>query len=463
MRNYKNKTVLIMGLGLHGGGVGAANYFTSLGARVIVTDLKTKSELEESIGRLSRRAQIRFTFGKHEFEDFRSADLVIKNPGVPADSPYIRYALKNGVPVKTDIGIFLEEIESVTNNIFGVTGTKGKSTTASLLHSIMRARHSDALIGGNLTGSVLELLPQVRKGCLLILELSSFQLGGIASKGFSPRLGVFTNFIEDHLNYYPSMKEYFDDKSVLFRFQSEGDVLVVNRDDAVWKLVTPSEGVNLVSFGMKGDFHGEGSYLSHGTVYYRSGGEENPILKVSSIQLPGAHNLYNVLAAVAAASIEGMDARDIEKAVRRFQGIAHRLEFVGSRGGINFINDTSATIPRASIEGIRSFSGGITLIAGGSDKNLELSAFIRTIEERVSRLVLLQGSGTERLLKCGLRKEHRIHRDLRSAVLDAYQNTPPGDTILLSPGFASFGMFRNEFHRGNEFKEIVLSLPEKEV
>lgn len=447
-----------MGLGLHGGGIGATNYFSSLGARIVVTDLKTEGELEESIAKLRNKKNIRFVLGRHDFKDFRSADLVIKNPGVPHDSPYLRHALEHGVPVETDIGIFLDSTRKLTYNIVGVTGTKGKSTTATLLHKIVQSRYPDALIGGNITGSVLDVLDQVKRDSYVVLELSSFQLGGIAAKRFSPRLSIFTNFMEDHLNYYLSMDEYFMDKSVLYRFQGEGDVVVVNRDNRAYDLVKPARGARLISFGMNESFEGEGSFSRNGKIFYRKQNQEHEVMSLRSIHILGIHNLYNVLAAVAAACHEGFNPQEIDEAVGSLHGIEHRLEYVGISRGVRFFNDSAATIPQAAIQGIRSFSEKLTLIAGGADKNLELSEFIRTIENRVLSLVLLGGSGTERLVKSGLKKEYRIHDNLQSAVCDAFLMTPAGGVVLLSPGFASFGMFKNEFHRGKEFKKIVMNI-----
>jgi len=460
MKSYR--TVLIMGLGLHGGGAGAANYFVSQGDRVVVTDLKTEKQLAEGIKKLKQKEKIRFVLGRHEYSDFRDADIIVKNPGVPKNSPYLIYAKEHGAVIETDVGIFLDCIREKTRNIIGVTGTKGKSTTATLIHAIIQKKHPDALVAGNITVSVLDILPRVATDTYVILELSSFQLGGIENKRFSPRLGVITNFMEDHLDYYGSMDEYFVDKSVLFRFQNSRDVIVVNRDSDVFRRVVPARGVKRISFGLTEHFNGPGIYVKKETdrdiVCFKKQVETEQLFDAGIIQLRGVHNLYNVLAASAACFSEGIGPSIITDAVSEFRGLPHRLEYVATKGGVHFINDSAATMPDAAVEGINSIEGEITLISGGSDKGLPLQKLIRTMRERVRNLVLLEGSGTRRLVEEGLNMKYVLFDDIKTAVSHAYTVSRSGATVLLSPGFASFGMFMNEFDRGNQFRDTVNNL-----
>jgi UDP-N-acetylmuramoylalanine--D-glutamate ligase len=452
----KYNRVLIMGLGLHGGGVGVANFFLSRGSTVVITDLKTEDELKPSIAKLESSRKLRLVLGRHDFEDFKNTDLIIKNPGVPPGSPYIKYALENGVAVDTDIGIFIDNIEHKTDNIFGVTGTKGKSTTASLLHSIIVKKCPGALLGGNITVSVFDIIDKVHKGSCVILELSSFQLGGLMNRAFSPRVAIFTNFMEDHLDYYSDMKEYFHDKTALFRFQKKGDVLIVNRDDPVYNAVRAQPDVTFESFGFGNTFPGRGSFLQDGKIYYRGDTRTFSIMRTENIKLPGRHNLYNVLAASTAACAEGIAPKEIENAVSGFNGLAHRLEYVGRTEKAVFYNDSAATTPGAAVSALRSFNGRITLIAGGSDKGLELKQFIDAINDKVEHLLLLEGTGTQRLVKGDLKKDYIIFESLEKAVGHIAGLPHLSGTVLLSPGFASFGMFVNEFQRGNMFKELIV-------
>lgn len=461
-KSKKGYTVLIMGLGIHGGGIGAANFFSSRGANVVITDLKNEYELEESIAKLKNKDRIRFVIGRHDFKDFEGADLVIKNPAVTLDSPFIQHALKKGVRVDTDIGVFYDQIKGITDNVIGVTGTKGKSTTATLIHRIIQKRASDALLGGNITISVFDLIDRIKEGVYIVLELSSFQLGGIFNKGYSPRIGVFTNFMEDHLNYYGSLGEYFRDKTVLYRYQKEGDLLVINRDDRVSNLIEKNRGVKSISFGISSSFSGEGVFIRDNKVFYKREEGEDLIFNTGIIRLPGKHNLYNVLAAVSLAYHEGYSTEEIIEAIIDFRGIEHRLEYVKTLESISFYNDSAATTPKSAIEGIKSFDGPLTLIAGGTDKGLALEEFIEIINRRVQHLVLLEGSGSKRLMegtpKHKLKKEYQVFNNLRDAVKHACRISEPKSRVLFSPGFASFEMFKNEFHRGNEFKMLVFEI-----
>ena len=394
---------------------------------------------------------------------------MIKNPAVPPDSPYLRHAAERGVRIDTDIGVFLDKARAVTPNIIGVTGTKGKSTTAALIHRIFSGVFGGVVLGGNITVPVLSLLDGLQRNAYVVLELSSFQLGGIRGKTFSPRVAVFTNFFEDHLNYYRSMEDYFEDKSVLFRFQGEGDALVANREDPGLAALSANDGVKRFSFGFGGSFRGGGSYISGEEIRFRvPEGDDRFVMSVRETNLRGTHNLYNVLAAVAAAMSEGIPPGAVSEAVRSFGGIPHRLEYLGEWRSIAFYNDTAATVPDAAVRGVSSFDGPLTLIAGGADKGLPLESFARTILERVGELVLLEGSGTGRLLDSlgraagkspgALPVPCRVFDSLEKAFAHSCRVTPPGGTVLLSPGFASFGMFKNEFDRGNRFKTLVKEL-----
>jgi UDP-N-acetylmuramoylalanine--D-glutamate ligase len=446
-----------MGLGLHGGGIGAANYFTSLGDRVTVTDLKGEQELETSIARLNDRENIRFVLGRHDFSDFENADLVIKNPSVPPNSPYIIHARAHRVPVETDIGIFLERVLRTTSNIIGVSGTKGKSTVASLLYSIIQSGLGNAHLGGNITGSVLDIVEKVKKGDYIVLELSSFQLGGIENKKYSPHIALITNFMEDHLDYYADMNAYFRDKSIIYRFQKSGDILVLNREDMIFRRAEPAAGVELASFGRGMEFNGAGSFIEDERIYFRRGKTVNYICDENDVKLPGEHNLSNVLACVAAACMLRVSPPAVLRSVREFRGIEHRLEYAGSSKGIRFYNDSAATVPAAAVRALSSVEGFLTLIAGGSDKRLDVRELVRVINERVDHLVLLRGTGTDRLIDAGLRLDYSVHGCLEAAFADAVLHTKKGGCVLLSPGFASFGMFKNEFHRGSEFKRLVIA------
>ena len=213
-KNFKNKKIVVMGLGLHGGGVGVARFFAKQGARVLVTDLRKKAELKESLEKL-KDWPIKYVLGKHRSEDFKNQDLIIKNPAVPNQSKYCQIAQRNGIPIETDIGLFFELCPAP---IIGVTGTKGKSTTASLIAQILKSakggKRPKVVLAGNIRTSVLDQLPRIKKNSRVVLELSSWQLEGLAKHKKSPHLAVMTNFKPDHLNRYQNLKEYFQAKKL---------------------------------------------------------------------------------------------------------------------------------------------------------------------------------------------------------------------------------------------------------
>lgn len=356
------------------------------------------------------------------------------------------------------MGIFLEYALKLTSNITGITGTKGKSTTAAMVHKILGIRDPGALIAGNITIAVLDILKDVKKGSNIVLELSSFQLGGIRERKYSPKVAIFTNFLGDHMNHYKNKDDYFEDKAVMFRYQKEGDVLVINRENAIADMVKANRGVRLISFGIRDGFEGEGSFIRGNDIFYRLDGEEFRVMGRDAVQIPGLHNLYNALAAISAVIAMGLKPEEIESGIEAFRGLEHRLEYVTGKRGVQFYNDSAATTPDATIAGLLSMDGPITLIAGGHDKGADLRRFIEVITRRVKNLILLEGTGTRRLINEAQCLEYSLFDNLKDAVYHAWRVTEPGGKVLLSPGFASFGMFSNEFERGRMFKELVLSL-----
>ena len=454
----KREMILIMGLGLHGGGIGAANYFIKKDRKVLITDLKSRGELRESIEKLEKSSNVKLVLGRHRYRDFRRANLIVKNPAVRFDSPFIEYARKRGIRVDSDIGIFLEEILKKSKNIIGITGTKGKSTTASLIHRALSSVWPDSVLAGNIGISVFDAIEKIDVDTWIVLELSSFQLGSIREKRFSPHVAVITNFMKDHLNYYSDMREYFSDKEVIYRYQKPGDILVVNRDQDVFKMIKPTDGVRVLSFGLEADFDGEGTYRKGNDVYFRGESGECRLLSLERIKLRGIHNLYNIMAAATVCTAIGVEPGNIERAFDNFNPLEHRLEIVYERSDFRIINDTAATTPDAAVSAIRAIEKPIFLIAGGYDKELPLEGFVKVINDEVDTLALLAGNGTERMMKMGIKVKHMLFYDLEKAVEYAIKESRGRGTVILSPGFASFGMFKNEFHRGDEFKRIVKEL-----
>ncbi len=459
-----------MGLGLHGGGVGTARFLVEAGAQVTVTDLKSAKELKPSLTQL-QDLPIKYVLGKHRKKDFSEADLVMKNPGVPDHSPFLAIAQEHHIPIETDLGLFLQLCPSP--HLIGITGTKGKSTTTTLVYEILKRTQPDTQIAGNIRVSPFTILPQIRPETLVILELSSWQLEGLAQHKMSPHLACITNIFPDHLNRYPDLHTYAEAKKNIFKFQKAGDYVIMNYDCAI--LREPFFNYNLKNiywFSRKKELR-QGTFIRRGGIILRERNLDHRLLSVRDIKLPGKHNLENVLAAITVAWLAGARRGTIPEVVREFRGLADRLESIREWKGVRYVNDTTSTTPLSTVAALKSFAAPLILIAGGADKNLDFRLLAQTIARRVKALILLNGEATPRLLAAvnsALRKTTRklpiTQTDtLEAAVSQAQTWAVPGDIVLLSPACASFGMFQNEFDRGAQFKTLVqklkLSKPQK--
>ena len=444
MELFRGKKITVMGLGLLGRGVGDVKFLAESGAELIVTDLKSASELLPSLSQLKDFPAIKYVLGEHRLEDFRDCDFILKAAKVPLDSPYIKEAESNGIPVEMSASLFAKLTPAM---IIGVTGTRGKSTTTQLIYETLSSESSGGssrriFLGGNVRGvATLPMLPETRPGDIAVLELDSWQLQGFGASQISPHIAIFTTFFPDHQDYYGgSMDDYLDDKANIFRYQKKDDILIVS-----------SQAVPYIK-----KFSGIESRII----------VPEPMPSSWRLAIPGEHNRLNAALAVESARQIGVDEKTIRRVVLGFSGIAGRLERINEKDGVVFYNDTTATTPEATLAGISAFGEhkGLVLIMGGSDKMLDMSGLIEAIPKYCKGVVLLPGGGTERikpeLLKLkneGLSLE--FARTMDEAVKLASGMAKAGDIVLLSPGFASFGLFTNEFNRGAEFVKSVEDLP----
>lgn len=463
--DFKNKKITVMGLGLYkeGSGISATRFLVSQGAKVTVTDLKTKAELADQIKRLGPLAQkVDFVLGEHVEADFKHADMIIKNPAIPRYSKYLEIARKNNIPIETDISLFFKLVNR--KQIIGITGTRGKSTTTTLIYEILSLAKKKVIIGGNITKSPLVQLNKMStKGGnngLAVLELSSWLLESLEDAKLSPHIAVFTNIYPDHLNTYKDINDYALAKENIFKWQNLQDYVVLNRDNKFTKKIGAYVPSKRFWFSLEEFKEENGSFLKNKNIYFRIGGQEKKILSISDIKVPGEHNIANVLGAVCVAGILGIEPKIIKKAVRNFSGVPNRLELLKEIGGVKYYNDTTSTTPEAGLAGLKALKKNkknIVLIAGGADKGLDFSKWIKEIEQTVKYLVLFKGTGTDRILK--IIKNKKINLVVASSMAEAIglakSFAKSGDIVLLSPACASFGMFKNEFDRGDQFRKIV--------
>jgi UDP-N-acetylmuramoylalanine--D-glutamate ligase len=451
--NLRGKRVLVMGLGLQGSGMASARYAAQQGALVRVTDMKSAEVLAPSVKALAG-LPIEFVLGEHRDEDFCWAEIVIRNPGVPRSSPYLRMAQANGARIEMESALFFL---ACPGRIIGVTGTRGKTTTTSLIYEILRASGAPTVIGGNVAGvETLSLLPQITAETLVVLELSSWQLEGLKPHAISPQVAIMTNVYPDHLNTYNGMEDYAEAKANIFRYQGESGIAVFNYDNP-WTR----------RFGMEA--HGQAWFtsLERGGSFARGSTSITPF-PFTQTPMVGRHNQENILLATTTARLLDVSDDIIAETVQRFRGVPHRLADVRTLAGVRYINDSTSTTPIAGQVALEAFEDPIVLVAGGNTKHLPLEQWPARIIERCRDVVLLAGNGTDELL-VALQQELAAQRkanpvrgvftDFRQAIDRAVSLTHPGDILLFSPGFTSFGMFLNEFDRGDAFVAYVSALP----
>lgn len=462
---FKNKQVAVFGLGLHGGGVGTVKFLVKHGAKVIVTDIKTKEQLAPSLEKLKGIKNVEYVLGQHRREDFTKVDMVIKTPPVPWNNKHIKLAIENNVPVEVDSSLFFKLCK---NPIIGITGTKGKTTIATMIYDILKLAKKNPVKVGIGQVSVLDKLEDLKKDSVVVFELSSWRLAALGRIKQSPSIAVLNNIFPDHLNYYQSMESYIKDKKNIFLYQNSRDWLIVNEDDENLRSIAKEAKSQVIKFSRSLVKNGHSIFVEDGAIYLDNGIDAKKVLSLENLKIKGRHNIGNIMAAIGAAYAYGVEILKIKEAILNFKGITHRLEFAAEIKGIKYYNDTAATIPEAAISALDSFTQPVILIAGGTDKNLDFSNLGEAIARKVKGLVLLKGSATEKFIQ-QIRKnlpedkkneEFKIADSMEKAVEIASRSAESGDIILLSPGAASFGLFSNEFDRGNKFKEAVKNLAE---
>ncbi len=446
----------VMGLGLNGGGLACARFLVERGAIVTVTDTKDESALASTLADLEG-LPIRYVLGRHEMADFSEADIVVKNPAVRPDSPFLAAARS----IETDISLFLRFARSP---VIAVTGSKGKSSVSTAINYCLQKSGYSSLLGGNITVSPLSFIDRCSSSTPVVLELSSWQLADIKGKNvLKPKVAVLTGIMPDHMNRYSSMEEYVADKRIIYESQDESCYTICNRDDS-WGRSFASQTRGSVLWYSDADRGFPGAWMDHDQgdigLYSPSGSiSESEEILPSRIAVPGKHQRKNMLCAALACRAYGAGSRAIREAIADFPGVEHRLEKFAENNGIAWYNDSAATIPQAVAAALDSFSERIILITGGTDKNLDFSP-VREAYRKAASIILLSGTGTEKLIPIlsdlGLRYSGPFG-DLDLAIREAIELARPGDIVLLSPGCTSFGMFLHEFDRGRKFKDTVLS------
>lgn len=471
LAEYAGKKVTVVGLGLFGGGSGVTRYLAQLGAKLTVTDKRKPDILKASIDSL-KEFEIRYVLGKHEPDDFTQADLVVINPAVHPNSDIVRWTREAGVPITTEIKLVLELCKGP---VIAVTGSNGKSTTTAMIGSILQTHDPDAMVGGNLGGSLLSALAPFRDtragGCAapVVLELSSFQLEWLKQIGF-PRpfdVAVFTTLTPNHLDWHSDFSDYAQSKFQLLRNQTADGTCILNADDswvARFRHMAPGHAWTF-STRKPVDAGATGGAICDDWIQHRTRTRITPLANLADLQLAGEHNRQNALAACLAAYAAGVPVAAIRAGLRSFGGLPHRLETVGrGRNGERFINDSIATTPESTLRALESYKDPITLIAGGSDKGLDYSDLGLAIVHSTVRQVVAMGVTGPKIAAavraaataCGVAGPVIVEVDSMPAAVNwAFADLRPKDVVLMSPASASFDMFANFEQRGEVFRREV--------
>jgi len=432
MDQLRGQRVTVVGLGRFGGGIAVSRWLVEQGASVLVTDQAKPEALQDSCQQLAG-VPIQFRLGEHRDDDFTSADLVVASPAVPPDNRYLQMARQRGVPITTEIRLFIERCPAP---ILGVTGTKGKSTATAMLGDMLKRRYV-TWVGGNMGKSLLFDLPQITTDHLVVLELSSFMLEYLGETRWSPHVALITMVAIDHIDRHHTFDNYLEAKKNLVRFQTENDYAVLYEDsDCRTQFASVCKG-RVLLYGLKDR-------------------------KRFALALPGEHNQLNAQAAFAAASVMNITWDDAQEAIRNFTGLPHRLQLVHEHQGVRYYNDSIATIPEAAIAALESFPPRTVIqIVGGYDKKIPLTSLHAALLQRAKMALCIGETGAaiaqaiEPSVGSGGGAEVYNCRDLPTAVRMARQRARSGDVVLLSPGCASYGQFRNFEERGDLFTKLV--------
>jgi UDP-N-acetylmuramoylalanine--D-glutamate ligase len=363
--------------------------------------------------------------------------------------PQIEAARARGIPVVSEIevaGWYLRE------PIVGITGSNGKTTTAALLGKMLEASGFPTFVGGNIGVPLSSAVDRVNKGSIVVAELSSFQLEAI--RDFRPHVAVLLNISPNHLDRHPSFEAYAQAKRQIFRNQRAEDYAILNADDPWVRSLSPALVSRKVFFSRLQQIPC-GLFVSNGNVVYRMGHLERVLLETREVRLRGGFNLEDVLGAAAAACVLGADFDAVRNAVREFQGVEHRLEYVRDLCGVGFYNNSKATSVDATVKSLEAFARGVHLILGGKDKGAPYAPLRPVLKDRV-REVLLIGAAADRIAQELSGAVELIRAgNLERAVREAFQCARPGDVVLLAPACSSFDQFQDYEHRGRVFKELV--------
>lgn len=446
INDYLHKKILVLGLAKSG--VGAAILLHKLGAFVTVNDYKSLSENPEAQGLLEQGITV--ICGEHPLELLEEGfEMIVKNPGIPYHNPMVQKAMELKIPIITEVELAYQISEAP---FIGITGTNGKTTTTTLVFEMLKEGNQSPLIAGNI-GMVASVVAQNAKETnQIVIELSSFQLMGTPK--FRPKIAILTNIYDAHLDYHGTRSEYVRAKANITKNQTNDDYFIVNYDQEEVMEIAKESKAQIIPFSTKKELKA-GVFVKNGWVYYN----QEQIVKIADILLPGTHNLENILSAVAAAKLTGVSNEAICKVLNTFKGVKHRLQFTEEIQNRIFFNDSKATNILATKKALSAFDQPIILLAGGLDRGNEFDELIPSLKN--VKAIITFGQTAEKLERvagvAGIKTIQRVD-NVGKAVPIAYKLSDPGDVILLSPACASWDQHKTFEERGDIFIEMVHKL-----
>lgn len=449
MIDYKNKKILIVGLGRSG--LAAARFLASRGAGLTVTDGKKREDLGDSLAKLSRY-DIDFRLGSHPRDIFSGKDLVVVSPGVSPEVEGLETARKSNTPIVCEMELGLKELKG---KVVAITGTNGKSTTTELIALFLKEKGKKVWVGGNLGTPLLDGIYEAVDAEYVVLEVSSYQLETTPS--LHPYISIWLNATPDHLDRYKTFDEYVDAKSMIYKNQTSEDWLIYNDADPIVKERVSRAKAKKVPFTVNGEAS-FGGYFSGGENLEINAGGVSFGLDTSVAKIKGLHNRENIAASALAAAICGVGGREIESVLKKFEGLPHRLQFVREINGVSYYDDSKGTNVGAVVRSLQSFGSPVVLIAGGLDKHTGYTDLKDVVAEKVRHIFAIGEAAQNIKDELGKVAKVDICKTLDEAVRAAANIARPGDVVLLSPACASFDMFKDYAHRGEEFVRCVKAL-----
>ena len=468
----KNKKVLLVGLGILGGGTATALWLLKHKAQLTITDLKSKKDLKPSLKKLKKySSKIKFVLGRHLQKDFLDNELIIVNPAISTLNPhsavaqYLRKAKKHNKIIENDISLFFK---FVTNPIIGITGTKGKTTTTNWICHLLKGKYPQTFIGGNIPDSpVLSFFNKITKNSPVVLELSCFELELLENQ--VPHLAFITNLYQDHLNRYQTMKKYAQVKANIFLHQKPDDYLILNYDNSWTKYFLSLKPISQVYFISQKKLPKKlNGVLQDGSkIYFQENGKKFFVFNaVSFLKTWGQHNLENLLRAILAAKLFGLNIEQIKKQIITLPQIKMRQEIIFQNDHLTIINDSASTSPEAAIAALNRWAKNknLIIITGGTDKNLKFNELAKEIKKAIlpENLVVLNGSASKKLIKelekIKYSNNYFVFESLEECFHYSLYLRKQGkkNIILFSPAATSFEKIKNEFDRGEQFNKLSL-------